>query len=99
MTDYRIVCRNMVGTGSGHQHIGQVGTGTTPSQWELIWSVGQVTSAISRGDRFYSVSPSTNAVAMVASYYCPQCGATTLRSGADAVTDNNLDNLGTCNVS
>ena len=97
MADYRIICRNITPMPNGHRHIGQVGLGDESGYTQLLTTT-QVINAMTAGDRFYTVSPSTNKVAMVTSYYCPQCQGLTLHSAPDAVTDNNLDNLTACAV-
>jgi hypothetical protein len=58
-------------------------------------TVGEVRSAIAAGDVFYTVGPTSGKVAIVRNDICKAYGCTvqTIRSGADAVPDNNLDNL------
>jgi hypothetical protein len=51
---------------------------------------------IRRGEQFYTVSPSTGAIAYVEPYDC-WSGYRTIRSKPDQVTDNNLDSLRACN--
>lgn len=97
MTDYRIICCNKTAMPNGHHHIGFVGTGPDPSTYTRSWTLAQVLAAM-QVDRFYTVSPSSGATALVTSYYCPQCQGAAIRSAPDAVTDNNLDNLNTCKV-
>ena len=96
MSDYRIVCTTRSGfpTALGHRHIVSVGTGVDPNKTDASWTVPQVRSAMARGDRFYTVSPSTAKVANVEAYDC--CNLQTLRSTPDAVADNNLDRLRLC---
>ena len=57
--------------------------------------------ALAIGERFYTVSPTTADKAEVHADICRYygCSVRTIRSSADAVTDNNLDNLPTCSVS
>jgi hypothetical protein len=90
MADYKIVCVTKAGT-SPHQHIASVGVGTLFD----TRTVTQVRALLAQGHRFYTVSPSSGKTAFVSSYDCA-CGVKTIRSHADAVTDNNLDNLGPC---
>ena len=84
MASYRIVC---VEKGRGGIHA--VGTGTDPGKATERWTVAQVRTAIRGGDRFYTQSPSTGKIADVEPF-------DTIRSRADHVTDNNLDNLRAC---
>jgi Protein of unknown function (DUF3892) len=95
MASYRIVC---VETEHPHRHILAVGTGDDPSSANSRWTVQQVRNALANGDRFYTVSPSTGLTADVKADDCNIGGCTvkTIRSHADAVTDNNLDNLRVC---
>jgi hypothetical protein len=95
MATYRIVC---VDTEYPHRHILAVGTGDDPDAASARWTTAQVRSALADGDRFFTVSPSTEARAEVRRDDCPEPGCTfkTIRSDADAVTDNNLDNLRAC---
>ncbi len=94
---YRIVCtRQSQLTGSHvHPHIVSVGTGT-PQGYTRTWPVDEVLAAMGRGDVFYTESPSTGRVAKVEAYTCTVCGRRWIRTTADAVTDNNLDNLSSC---
>jgi hypothetical protein len=57
------------------------------------WTIGQVISALERGDTFYTTGWRTGRVASVAAYRCHRHRAMTLCSGPDATFDNNLDNL------
>jgi hypothetical protein len=59
--------------------------------------VAAIISKLESGDVFNTYSPSTDKCADVHKYTCAVkgCEVETLRSAADAVTDNNLDNL-TC---
>jgi hypothetical protein len=95
MAAHRIVCVN---TEHPHRHIVKVGTGTTADKYSRIWTVKEVREALANGDRFYTVSPSTGKEADVKADDCKVGGCTvkTIRSKADAVTDNNLDNMGSC---
>lgn len=81
-----------------HRHIISVGTGTTREHWSRMWTVEEVIAAIRSGDRFYTVSPSTGKTADVRAMACNigACLVMTLRSHADAVSDNNLDNMPAC---
>jgi hypothetical protein len=63
-------------------------------------TVAQVRACIGRGNSFYTVSPTTRAVARVEPYDVTESNQIieTIRSAADAVEDNNLDNLQACRV-
>jgi hypothetical protein len=97
MAAYRIVCVNKEYT---HSHITLVGTGTKEDQYSRTWTVKEVREALEAGDRFYTVSPSTGKEADVRADNCHVAGCLveTIRSKADAVTDNNLDNMPGCVV-
>lgn len=97
MASYRIICtiQSPVGQPHTHAHIVQVGTGDVTG-WKHMWTVPQVYSAMDQGHTFYTQSPSTFVVAFVHKFNCPHCGYSTLRSNADAIADNNLDNLPRC---
>jgi hypothetical protein len=94
---YHIVCtRQSQVTGSRpHPHIVSVGTGT-PQGYNRTWTVDEVIAAMGRGGVFYTESPSTGRVAKVEAYTCRVCGRRWIRTTADAVPDNNLDNLPSC---
>jgi hypothetical protein len=97
MADYRITC--IVKSQSAHpwyhSHIIRIGLGSDQG-WNRIMSVSEVYIEMDAGNRFYTVSPSTSAVAMVHKYQCHQCMTRSLQSGKDAVQDNNLDDLPEC---
>lgn len=97
MDPKRIVCTEQSNPSAvGHGHITAVGVGTDPGQASLRETVTQVRTNLSNGVVYYTVSPSTGKIALVYSYDCA-CGVKTIRSAADAVWDNNLDNLRLCN--
>jgi hypothetical protein len=91
MSDYQITCVTMSPrTAAGHHHIVAVGIAGISQ----AVSVSEAYLLMNAGHRFYTVSPSTGAIAWVRQDEC--CGIDTLISHADAVKDNNLDNLGPC---
>jgi len=90
MSDFQITCVNKKLYLSGHEHIEWVGVAGEKSPV----SVGDVYRLMNARHRFYTVSPSTGATALVEPLHC--CHVDTLRSAPDAVRDNNLDNLPTC---
>jgi len=98
MSTYRIVCTTQEPLDKPHDaaHIVSVGTGSDPDTASANWSLKQVLDAIQSGNSFFTKSPSTGKEASVNKYECKTCGRTTIRSSADAVTDNNLDNLRKC---
>lgn len=97
MSQYRIVCTRQepVCQPNNRAHIVAVGTGT-PSGYEQIWTLSQVLTAMALGNTFYTQGAQSGKVAMVESYRCGYCGNGHIRSVADNVTDNNLDNLPRC---
>lgn len=96
MANNRIVC---VERRDAHEHITHVGTGSDASQASNELTVAQVRSALTNGDTFYTVSPSTGRTADVRAYDAHVNGRTirTIRSSPDAIWDNNLDNMRVCN--
>lgn len=98
MARYRIVCTVQEPLDKPHDaaHIVSVGTGTDPNKASENWTLKQVLDSMSLGNSFYTKSPSTGKEASVNKYECKTCQRTTIRSSADAVTDNNLDNLRKC---
>ena len=98
MASYRIICTRQepVSKPHSHAHIVSVGTGTRQTSYDKQWTVDEVYRAIDRGDRFYTKSESTGEIAYVIKWGCLHCGFRTLKSTADAVTDNNLDYLVHC---
>lgn len=91
----RIVC---VKTEHPHRHIVSVGIGSVQGVPMITKSVTAVRAAIDAGDSFETYSPSTGKLAKVKKDTCGKSGCTvlTIRSAADAVMDNNLDNLAVC---
>jgi hypothetical protein len=90
MSSYQITrVRKSALTTAGHQHIIAVEFG------RQVRTVAEVYALIRSGKYdFYTLSPSTGRRAAVHAWTC--CGIRTLRSDADAVPDNNLDNLPPC---
>lgn len=91
MADYQIVCVDRV---AAHGQITHVGISGLPG----VWTIAQVRGCIARGNAFYTVSPSTRGVAGVEPYDAVYREQTieTIRSGTDAIHDNNLDSLQAC---
>jgi Protein of unknown function (DUF3892) len=91
MSEFQITCVTMgPRSNAGHHHIIGVGLG---ADREPV-NIPQAYLLMDAGHRLYTVSPSTGATAEVRQYRC--CGVDTLISHADAVKDNNLDNLDPC---
>jgi len=95
ITEYLIRCVN---TQRPHHHV------TSAEVQELsgdsyedskTFLVGTIRTKLAAGDRFNTYSPSTDKMADVHSDTCPNdgCEVRTIRSDADAITDNNLDSL------
>jgi hypothetical protein len=60
-------------------------------------TLAQATTAIlMEGDEFYTVSPTTGAVAEVEAYFCDECQHDVLRSRPDDDADTNLRRLPDC---
>lgn len=99
MAQHRIVCtlQEPLNKPAHEAHIVYVGTGADPAKADRKWTVAEVYTALDAGDVFYTVSPSKGSVALVSKWACRGCQRATLRSAADAVLDNNLDNLRACN--
>jgi hypothetical protein len=95
MATYQVVCVN---TEHPHRHITHVGLGSSPQQYTSRLTVAQVRSMIREGHRFITYSPSTGKTAEVRPDDCKYAGCTikTIRTTADAIADNNLDNMRLC---
>lgn len=91
MAEYQIVCVDRV---AGHGHITHVGIQGLPG----VWTIAQVRGCIARGNTFFTVSPTTRAVAGVEPYDLVALSQMieTIRSAGDAIDDNKLDNLRAC---
>jgi hypothetical protein len=99
MARYRIVCTTQepVAAPRSHQHIVKVGTGEDSSRASRDWTLAQVVAALDAAETFYTKGTQSGKEATVSAVSCPACGHRIIRSAADAVADNNLDNLRTCN--
>ncbi|MHB1210417.1 MAG: DUF3892 domain-containing protein [Acidimicrobiales bacterium] len=96
MAGHLIVC---VKTEHPHRHIVSVGIGDNYGNSLRTLSVDAVRRQIDEGVAFETLSPSTGKRTGVAKDTCKKVGCTTntIRSHADSIADNNLDNLPTCN--
>lgn len=91
MSNYEIRCvTKSAPTAAGHEHIIEVGVRGESKPL----TVADVYARMRQTDIFVTVSPSSGDIAFVHRDEC--CGIATLRSSADAVLDNNLDNLDAC---
>lgn len=73
-----------------------MGTGKDPNKASKRWKLEEVLDAMDEGVTFYTKGESTGKIAGVHKYRCKTCGRITLRSDADAIPDNNLDNIRKC---
>jgi hypothetical protein len=98
MAQYRIVCTEQepVHQPTTHAHIVAVGTGTDPDKADQRWTLAEVIAAMNAGDEFWTYGEQSKKWARVHQVRCQHCVSTIIRSGADAVPDNNLDNLRRC---
>jgi hypothetical protein len=97
MTEYRIRCVN---AGKPHSHIVSAEVQAyLPADRaygeRTLLLVATIVARIGHGDSFNTHNRSTHNFAEVNRYICDidGCKVVTLRSGSDAVADNNLDNL------
>jgi Protein of unknown function (DUF3892) len=94
MSEYQVTCVIKEPYTDNHGHIVSIGIRVGTEQKTLTTHEARLLLGV--GHRLYTVSPSTGATAEVEGYRCH--GVNTLRSTADAVRDNNLDNLDSCPV-
>ena len=100
MARYRIICTTQEPSHVPHDraHIVAVGTGSSASTYDKYWQLSEVLKAMDSNDTFYTFGELSRKTAEVEKYKCPNCADTHIRSAADAVKDNNLDNLPACNT-
>ena len=93
--DLQIVCMTIEGP---HRHVVRVGIGGTADNPEAIITVQDVQNAMDEGAFFYTVSPWTDDVAFVDKGSCavPACPVETICSDSEAIADNTLHSLATC---
>ena len=98
MASHRIVCTEQEPALNPpkHAHIVAVGIGTDPNRATTRMTIGEVTAAMNRGEIFYTLGEQSKKTAKVEEYWCPHCSRHHIRSAADAIQDNNLDNLRYC---
>jgi hypothetical protein len=98
MANYRIVCTEQEPASQPpqHAHIVAVGIGTTTDHYNQRLTLSQVIQMMDHGDRFFTMGAQSGKSAWVEKYYCTYCRQYHIKSAADAVRDNNLDNLPYC---
>lgn len=101
MARYRIICTTQQPAQllNDQAHIVAVGTipaGSTASTYSKYWQLSEVLKAMDSGDTFYTLGEQSGKTAEVEKYKCPWCARTHIKSNADKVKDNNLDNLRRC---
>ena len=101
MSTYSIVCTEQEPASQPpeHAHIVAVGIGDDPDRETRRLTLSEVLQMIDRGDKFYTKGIQSGKTAWVEKYWCQHCRQYHIRSAADAVKDNNLDNLRYCNWS
>ncbi|HLJ02345.1 MAG TPA: DUF3892 domain-containing protein [Solirubrobacteraceae bacterium] len=94
MAEYVIACVER----RNSPYITGVRTGNDPGRPDRHWTVEEVHRAIKIGHKFVTVSPSTGRRASVFAdeVYSHGQRVQTLRSGGDAIQDNNLTNIRLC---
>lgn len=97
--NYRIVCTEQEPASQPpqHAHIVAVGVGDDPNSAEDRFTLDEVIKKMDAGNKFYTKGVNSGKVARVEKYNCKYCRRTYIRSEPDATTDNNLDNIRTCN--
>jgi hypothetical protein len=97
MAQYRIICARQESFDTPHVHPHVVIVGTEKlAGYSKLWTITQVYNAMDQGDTFHTLGDKSQKSAAVQKYKCPHCDESTLRSARGAVTDNNLDNLPSC---
>lgn len=98
MANFRIICTTQLPANKPpqHAHIVSVGVGTEPTKYTSKFTLVEVINSINAGNTFYTQGATTGKVARVEKYLCSYCNQWHIKSAADAVRDNNLDNLPYC---
>lgn len=76
-------------------HITAVETVSSPGAATAKWTVKEVRKAIKEGVYFYTEDAARNE-AQVKRFKCGKCGKGTIRSKADGIPGDNLDNMPPC---
>ncbi|MBM3883653.1 MAG: hypothetical protein FJ387_28760 [Verrucomicrobia bacterium] len=77
-------------------HMVAVGTGSDPGNYDRLWSLAEVLTAMDQGRTFYAQGEIPGNIAGVEKYLCPSCTRMHIRSSPDAAAGNNLDNIRRC---
>lgn len=99
MMSYRITCftkENHSGKPHDATHMILVGIEAAQNNYHDMKELKDILRLIDEGHSFYTESLSTGRRASVHTYDCKTCGRTTIRSAADSIQDNNLENLPGC---
>ncbi len=100
MASYRIVCTNRTYVGPQLEHTHIVGAATaaiqSPPTQAYRWTLQEIFDAMARGEEFWTYGESSRKWAKVYRLQCAHCTAPTIRTGHDAESDNNLENLPAC---
>jgi hypothetical protein len=97
MAKHRIIGTRQESFDTPHVHAHVVIVGTEKlAGYSKLWTITQVYNAMDQGDTFYTYGEKSQKSAAVHKYNCPHCDENTLRSAPEAVTDNILNNLPTC---
>lgn len=93
----QVICvRKQMNASGTHEHIAQLGLGSGNIYSELI-SVEEAVRRLRRGDRLFTVSPTTGKMVDLIEAGCEHCGHRPyVRTEADGILDNNLLNLPNC---
>lgn len=96
--DHRIVCTRQepVAQPNDKAHIVQVGIGQTAQQYQRILALAEVIQMMDAGHTFHTIGETSGRRANVIKVACERCRRWIIRSGPDAIADNNLDNLRRC---
>jgi hypothetical protein len=97
MAQHRIIGTRQESCDPPHAHAHVIIVGTEKSAgYSKLWTITQVYNAMDQGDTFFTCGEKSKKTAAVQKHNCPHCEVKTLRSAPEAIQDNNLDNLPTC---
>ena len=96
---YQVICVNK-GPAGTHEHITFLGLGSGSTYQRRISVADAIVQLrLVSGDRYFTISPSTNREAEVIEGGCEVCAHKPyVRTTADGITDNNLSKLSLCQV-
>lgn len=99
MAVYQVICVNKTRSADGsHEHLSYLGLGGQAG-WTRRITVDEAVRQLRSpgGDRYYTISPSTDVRAEVIEGSCERCGQRPyVRTTADGIHDNNLSRLSIC---